>query len=136
MKNSNQNQTHMFSEYVSKLSPSLQASVAYLKEIVLSVNSEISEHIKWNSPAFYYTGTIKHYNAKEYKTDLMVINLKKNKIMCVLPNGMYLKKNTAILEGDYQDGRRLIFFDDLNDIISKENQLKEIVKEWLEWIKK
>ncbi len=72
---------------------------------------------------------MKEFDPKEFKRDLLVMNLRKERIMCVLPTGMSIKKNIAILEGDYTDGRRLITFKDLDDIKAKETQLKEVIKE-------
>jgi hypothetical protein len=64
------------------------------------------------------------------------MNLRKEKILCVLPTGISIKQNTAILEGDYTDGRRMITFKDLDDIKAKEQQFKDAIKEWLSLIEK
>lgn len=103
---------------------------------VLSIDGEIAKHIKWNSPAFYYSGEIKAFDPKEYKRDILVMNLRKDKIMCVLPTGMNIKTNVDILEGDYADGKRMIYFKDLEDIQQKESKLRATIKEWLSLIEK
>jgi len=60
----------------------LKNVVQALRKIVLSVDEEIAEQIKWNSPSFYYTGAMKPFDPKEYKRDIVVFNLHKND--CVL----------------------------------------------------
>ena len=122
--------------YISQLEPEIQPAIEYLRQVILSIDKEISEHIKWNSPSFYYSGEMKEFDPKEYKRDILVMNLRKNKIMCVLPTGMDIKVNTEILEGNYTDGRRIINFRNLGDIQEKEPKLRETIKEWLSLIEK
>jgi hypothetical protein len=122
--------------HLQKLPLTLQPAIDYLRKIILSVDSEISEHIKWNSPAFYYSGAMKDFDPKTYKRDLIVLNLRNEKIMCVLPTGMNIKNNIEIFEGAYADGRRIINFKDLADIKSKEEKLIALIKEWLECLEK
>jgi hypothetical protein len=64
---------------------------------MLPIDENIAEHIKWNSPAFYYSGEMKNFDTKEYKRDILVMNLRKDKITCVLPTGMNIKQLTKIL---------------------------------------
>ncbi len=123
-------------QHIAKLSKDLQPAIEYLRKLMLSMDKQIAEHIKWNSPAFYYSGEMKDFDPKEYKRDMLVMNLRKDKIMCVLPTGMRIKKNTKLLEGDYTDGRRLIHFHDIADIKSKEKELKLAIKEWISLIDK
>lgn len=119
------------SQHIRQLSKEIQPAINYLCELILAVDKDIAAHIKWNSPAFYYTGEMKDFDPKEYKRDILVMNLRKDKIMCVLPTGMNIKTNTRLLEGDYTDGRRIITFKNLEDIKQKEGQLKELIKEWI-----
>lgn len=123
-------------QHIAKLSKDIQPAIQYLRQVMLSIDSEIAEHIKWNSPAFYYSGEIKAFDPKEYKRDILVMNLRKDKIMCVMPTGMNIKTNVDILEGDYADGRRMIYFKDLEDIQQKESKLRATIKEWLSLIEK
>jgi uncharacterized protein YdhG (YjbR/CyaY superfamily) len=123
-------------QHISKLPKEIQPTIEYLRQVMLSVDNNIAEHIKWNSPAFYYSGQMKDFDPKEYKRDILVMNLRKDKIMCVLPTGMSIKNNTEILEGDYTDGRRIIYFKDLDDLKQKENKFRETIREWLTLIDK
>lgn len=128
--------SELVTQYIADLPENIQPEVEYLRQVMLSVSEEIAEHIKWNAPAFYYSGEMKEFNPKEYKRDVLVMNLRKNTIMCVLPTGMNIKKNTELLEGNYTDGRRMIYFKDLNDIKQKEQQLIDTIKEWIDLIEK
>src|SRR5690606_28397660 len=124
------------SRNIAQLPEHIRPAVEHLRKTILSIDKAIAEHIKWNSPAFYYNGEMKASDPKEYKRDMLVMNLRKGKIMCVLPTGMSIRNNAELLEGDYTDGRRMIHFKDLDDIQAKEKQLKETIKEWLSLIEK
>lgn len=128
--------TEQVTQHIAKLSPEIQPIVEYIRQVILSIDTEIAEHIKWNSPAFYYSGSMKAFDAKEYKRDILVMHLRNNKIMCVLPTGMTIQKNTVLLEGNYSDGRRMISFTNLEDVKQKEQQLKKTIKEWLSLVEK
>ncbi|WP_410221431.1 DUF1801 domain-containing protein [Pedobacter sp.] len=122
--------------HIAQLPKDLQSAVMYLRNVMLSLDQNIAEHIKWNSPAFYYRGEMKDFDPKEYKRDIMVMNLRKDKLMCVLPTGAVIQKHREILEGNYTDGRRMIYFKDLADIKEKELQLRKAIQEWLSLIEK
>ena len=92
--------SELVTQYIADLPENIQPEVEYLRQVMLSVSEEIAEHIKWNAPAFYYSGEMKEFNPKEYKRDVLVMNLRKNTILCVLPTGMNIKKNTELLEGN------------------------------------
>lgn len=123
-------------EHIGKLPETIRSAVEYLMQLILSIDTEIAEHIRWNSPAFYFSGEMKPFDPKEYKRDILVMNLRNDKIMCVLPTGMSIVTNTEILEGNYTDGRRMINFKDLADIKAKEQPLRNAIKEWLEQVVK
>lgn len=123
-------------QHIQQLPATIQPAVEYLRQLMLSIDSDIAEHIKWNSPAFYYSGEMKDFDPKEYKRDILVMNLRKDKILCVLPTGMRIKKHIELLEGSYTDGRRMITFKDIDDIKAKEIALSNAIKEWIQLIDK
>ncbi|MBE9466302.1 DUF1801 domain-containing protein [Dyadobacter subterraneus] len=123
-------------EHIQKLDPELGKVIEAIRKIILSTDKEIAEHIKWNNPSFYYTGEMKPFEPKEYKRDIVVMNLHKGRIMLVFPSGARVKDTTGFLEGDYKDGRRTVVFKDLDDVKSKEKTLKSVVKEWLSLVEK
>lgn len=122
--------------YIQKLDSSIAETVELIRGIILNAGNEIAEQIKWNSPSFYYSGEMKAFDPKEYKRDIIVINLHKNNILLVLPTGAKLTDTSGLLEGNYTDGRRIIKFTDSNDVRTKEKSLQNIIKEWLKLVDK
>jgi hypothetical protein len=110
--------------------------VEYLRQVILSADGSIGEQIKWNSPSFYYTGEMKEFDPKEYKRDILVMNLHKGRILLVFPSGYKINDPSGLLEGDYPDGRRLITITDLVDAKSKENELVAALKDWVKKVDK
>lgn len=79
---------------------------------------------------------MKPFDPKEYKREIAVFNLFKERIMLVFPSGAKVNNAAGLLEGDYKDGRRLIIFKNLIDVKSKEISLRNIVKDWLKLVDK
>ena len=121
-------------EHIQKLGAPIAEIVEKLRQIILNTNSEIGERIKWNNPSFYYTGEMKAFDPKEYKRDLIVMNLHKGRIMLVFPSGAKVNDPSGMLEGDYKDGRRRVIFNDLNEVKAKQKNLEKIIKDWLKSI--
>jgi hypothetical protein len=118
-------------QHIKKLDPAISKTIEAIRKIILSTDKEISEQIKWNNPSFYYNGEMKPFDPKEYKRDMVVMNLHKGRIMLVLPSGAKVKDTTGLLEGDYKDGRRLIIFTDMKEVKAKKEALQKIIKDWL-----
>ena len=123
-------------EHIQKLEPGFGNIIQTIREIILSTDKEIGERIKWNNPSFYYTGEMKPFDPKEYKREIVVFNLFKNRIMLVFPSGSKVNDKSGLLEGDYKDGRRIILFKDMKDVKSKEKALQAVIKEWLKLVDK
>ena len=79
---------------------------------------------------------MKEFDPKEYKRELIVMNLHKGRIMLVFPSGAKVIDKSGLLEGDYKDGRRLVVFKDLADVKAKEKVLQKIIKAWLKLVDK
>ena len=123
-------------EHIQKLEPALAEIIETLRQIILKTDKEIGERIKWNNPSFYYTGEMKPFDPKEYKREIIVMNLHKGRIMLVFPSGAKVNDSSGLLEGDYKDGRRLVNFKDINDVKVKENALQNVIKTWLMLVEK
>jgi hypothetical protein len=124
-------------EHVGKLKHPLTQVVKNLRRIILSVDSEIGEEIKWNAPTFFYAGPMKPTNPKEYRRYIVVFNLfRKDCIRLVFPSGAKVKDSSGLLEGDYADGRRLAMFYSVKDVSSKEKALRGVLKKWLKLLDK
>jgi hypothetical protein len=103
-----------------------------LRKIILSTDPEIGEEIKWNAPAFFYSGEMKPPDPKKYNRYLAVFNLhKKDCIRLVFPSGARVGDGSGLLEGDYEDGRRLALFHNMQEVIAKKAQLESVIREWL-----
>ncbi len=120
-------------EHIQNLPDESREIVEDIRQVVLKIDKELKEHIKWNSPAFYFSGFMKDFDPKEKKRDLMVFNLHKGRILIVLPTGAVIKDESGILEGKYTDGRKLITIKDMDDAKSKTPELKQVVKVWLQY---
>lgn len=129
--------SELVTEHIQKLSPLYKEILEALRTLILKTDKQIGEHIKWNSPAFYYTGDMKAFDPKEYKRDLVVANLsQKNHVLLVFPTGASINDTSGLLEGEYKDGRRMVKIHDLQELKTKEKGLKKIIKEWLKLINK
>ena len=79
---------------------------------------------------------MKEYDPKEYKRDMIVMNLFKGRIMLVFPSGAKVNDKSGLLEGEYKDGRRITIFKDLDDVKEKQNLLQKVIKDWLKLVDK
>src|SRR5438094_654655 len=118
--------------YMKSLQHPLAEVVEALRQVLLKADPEIGEEIKWNAPAFFYTGEMAPFNPKEYKRHLVVFNLfQKDCIRLVFWGGGKVNDTSGFLEGDYADGRRLAYFRSLEDVEAKRVKLVEVVREQL-----
>ncbi|MFI5130035.1 MAG: DUF1801 domain-containing protein [Chitinophagales bacterium] len=128
--------TEQVTEHIKKLDPAVGKIVQTLRKIILSTDKEIGERIKWNNPSFYFTGEMKSFDPKEYKREIIVFNLYKNRIMLVFPSGARVDDKSGLLEGDYKDGRRITVFKDLKDVSAREKDLQAVIRHWLKLVDK
>lgn len=117
--------------HIQKLELWLRGIIQELRGIILATDKEVGERIKWNNPSFYYTGEMKPFDPKEYKREIIVFNLFKDRIMLVFPSGAKINDAAGFLEGDYKDGRRIHVFKDMDDVKSKAAVLQEVIRKWL-----
>ena len=123
-------------QHIKKLEPPLAQAVEALRQIILSADREIAERIKWNNPSFYYNGGMKEFDPKEYKRDIVVMNLFKGRIMLVFPSGAKVDDKSGLLQGEYKDGRRIASFKDLRDVKEKQKTLQHVIKAWLKLVER
>jgi hypothetical protein len=90
----------------------------------------IGEQIKWNSPSFFFQGEMPPFDPKEYKRDMIVLNLRqKDHVLFIFPTGE--KVSSSIFECNYTDGRRMIKIYNLDDLKLKKAALQNVIKERL-----
>jgi hypothetical protein len=123
--------------YIKNCKHPLVQVIKTLRKIILEIDSEIGEEIKWNAPTYFYSGDMEPSDPKKYKRYIVVFNLfKQDCIRLVFPSGAKVKDKSGLLEGDYTDGRRLAMFHDLKDVKSKEKNLQKVIRTWLELLEK
>jgi len=122
--------------FIQKLEPTLAEIVEALRQIILATDPEIGEQIKWNSPSFHYTGEMKAFDPKEYKRDIVVVNIHKGYALLVFPTGANVKDGFGLLEGEYKDGRRMAKFYSMEDVAAKGEALKKVIAAWLKLVDK
>ena len=123
--------------YFIGLSHPLLNCVEILRDIILQTDPLIGERIKWNSISFYYTGEMEEFNPKEYKRDLIVFNLiKKDCVMLIFPTGDKITDNSGLLEGMFEDTRKVIKFTSAHKILQRKEDLQNIIKNWISKIDK
>ncbi|MET3981119.1 hypothetical protein ABIB62_003637 [Mucilaginibacter sp. UYP25] len=128
--------TEQVTQHIQNLDPAVRDAVETLRQTILGSDGNIAEQIKWNNPSFYYNGPMAPFDPKEYKRDIAVMNLHKNRLMLVFPSGASVDNTGGLLEGDYKDGRRLAIFKDKADAEAKAGVLQDVIKKWLSLVKK
>ena len=107
-----------------------------LRTTILTAAPGIGEEIKWNAPAFFYTGPMKPFNPKEYSRHLIVFNFyRKDCIRLVFWHGDRANDKSGFLEGDYADGRRLAIISSAEELESRKKVLVKALKAQLKHLK-
>ena len=117
--------TGQVDEFMEKLDHPFKAEVQMMREMIKSVNKDITEQIKWNAPSFSYKGE-----------SLVTFNLwEKQKIHLVFHNPMISNVKSKLLEGNYEH-RRMAYFADKHDIEEKKAALDKVLKDLIKLQKK
>src|SRR5688572_18457091 len=124
-------ESEQVNEHIRKLDPKVAEIVQTLRKIILSADKQIGERIKWNNPSFYFTGEMKPFDPKEYKREITVFNLYKNRVMLVFPGGAKVNDKSGFFEGVHKDGRRITVFKNSDDVTKKEQDLRLFIQQWL-----
>jgi hypothetical protein len=121
-------------DFIQKMDAPFAELLEAVRQLILGADNEVGEQVKWNSPAFFYTGEMKLFEPKEYKRDIVVINARKGVALLVFPTGAVINDTTGLLEGDYKDGRRMITFRTLDEVKRKGKDLQKVIKAWLKMV--
>jgi hypothetical protein len=119
-------------EFLGCLDQDKRIQVDVLREIILSTELQLREHIKWNAPSYML-----------HNEDRITFNLmnKQEAVKLVLHMGATRKENkkgTPILQDDSgliewaSDIRGMITFNSVEDIRSNQALLQKIFKDWLD----
>jgi len=116
--NASTGNTEQVNDFMEKLDHPFKTEVQMIREMIMKVNKDITEEIKWKAPSFRYKG--------EY---LVTFNLwEKEHIHLVFHNPMISKVKSKLLEGDY-DHRRMAHFSDANDVKAKKTALEKVLRD-------
>lgn len=118
-------------EYMSVLEHPLKKEIEIIREIILSTNTQITEHIKWNAPSFCFNNE-----------DRVTFNLRgKGHVQLIFHCGAKVKDNkakeplfydtTGLLDWVAGD-RATVKFINMNDVKAKEEKLIEVITKWIE----
>ena len=123
--------------YIRAMKHPLKRVVEELRAVILAVDSEIGEEIKWNAPFFFYTGIMAPFDPKQYKRHVVGFNLyKKDCVRLVFPSGARIGDTSGLLVGDYADGRRLALFSSVDEVVSRKPDLERAIQKWLDTLDK
>lgn len=117
--------TDKVDEFLRERNHPLTAEVEAVRSIIMGVNKDINEEVKWNAPSFNFKG--------EY---LVTFNLRDTKrIHLVFHNPLIPQVKSKILEGDYKD-RRMAYFADMQDIRAKKSLLEKALKDLIKLLER
>lgn len=123
-------------EFIAKLDPDFARLINEIRIAILETDETVSEQMKWNSPAFFYNGEMKPFDPKEYKRDILVIHTRKNQALLIFPTGKMIDDQSGILQGDFPDARKSILFKTPDDFQVRKNDLKDVIKDWINKVEK
>ena len=118
-------------DFINDLEHPLKDIIIKLREIILSCNKDITEHIKWNAPSFCYNND-----------DRITFKLNnKNCVQLVFHTGAKGKDSNTegpLFEDESNllawvaDRRALMTFYTVNEVDTKKEEIIKIVNKWLE----
>ena len=123
--------------YLGAMKHPLKNVVEELRSIILGADSSIGEEIKWNAPAFFYSGMMAPFDPKLHKRHVVVFNVfKKDCVRLIFPSGARIGDTSGLLAGDFADGRRMASFSSIEEAHSKKAELQRVIKKWLNTLEK
>lgn len=107
-----------------------------IRAAILAAAPGIGEEIKWNAPAFFFTGPMKPFPPKEFRRHLVVFNFyRRDCIRLVFWHGDRAKDKSGFLTGDYPDGRRLAIVSSAAELKARKKALAAVLKAQLKHIR-
>ncbi|WP_409271725.1 DUF1801 domain-containing protein [Neobacillus sp. SCS-31] len=117
-------------EFMAKLDHPLKEEIEEVRKIILSCDSRITEHIKWNAPSFLIENDDRiTFNLKGKGFFRLIFHCGAKKSPEPIKEPLFVD-NTGILEWQTND-RALVNFFNKNDVKDKEEKLRTLIKEWI-----
>lgn len=122
--------------YRSALDRPLAGLTQEVRRVIIATSRAIGEEIKWNAPAFFYTGPMEPFPPKEFRRHLVVFSFYRTECLrLVFWHGDRADDASGFLEGSDPDGRRLATLASTSELRDRKTVLQEIVKAQLRHIK-
>lgn len=117
-------------EFIQTTRHPLKKVVVELRDVILSVNKSITEHIKWNAPSFCFDGDDRiTFNLS--KTDYILLIFHRGaKVKDTKGKDPLFQDTTGLLEWLAPD-RAVIKFQSTEEVSDKKTALKKVIKLWL-----
>jgi len=117
-------------EFLNDLTEDRRQQVEALRSIIKSVNSELTEHIKWNSPSYIFDGEDRITFNMHYPDQTMVLlhmgaTRKENKKADPIMND-----TTGLIKWN-SDIRGTLAFGGLDDIANSQADITKVLSAWL-----
>ncbi|HEX2683972.1 MAG TPA: DUF1801 domain-containing protein [Ferruginibacter sp.] len=114
-----ENKTAEVNAFMKQLDHPLKAEIEAVRAIIKG-NPRIAERVKWNAPSFFYVD------------DLATIHVKaKQHVHLIFHHPAIVKISSKLLEGDYKD-RRMMYFENMKEVIARKKELVRIIRELVE----
>lgn len=125
--------TKEVTDFINNIDHPLIKGIVLLREIILSADKEITEHIKWSAPSFCY-------NDDDRITMNSEARMVKDNIVSLMFHRGAKKKDTKGFKFADDEGlfewlapdRALMKFKTVKDIEANKSVLKKIVKKWIQ----
>jgi hypothetical protein len=118
-------------EFMHNLEHPLKEEIEAVRKIILSTDGKITEHIKWNAPSFCIENDDRitfNLNGKGFFRLIFHCGAKAKATANKEP---LFVDTSGILEWVTGD-RAIVKFIDKNDVIAKEEKLKEVISKWIQ----
>jgi uncharacterized protein YdhG (YjbR/CyaY superfamily) len=120
------NKTDEVDAFMDNLDHPFKAEVEMLRQSIKAINPKITEQVKWKAPSFSYNGEC-----------LATFNLwAKEHVHLVFHHPLVVDIDSKLLEGNYTDGRRMAYFQDMTDARAKKSELERVIEELITSIDK
>ncbi len=116
-------------QYLDELDHPLKAELEAIRKIILGVNKEIAEGIKWNAPSFYFRDWFATTGLRS-KEFVHVVFHTGAKVKASATDGVKIDDPSGLLEWHAEDRCSAKFYN-MKDVKAKKTALQEIVRQWL-----
>jgi hypothetical protein len=123
------NQSKAVNQYLEKLDHPLKAEIEKVRALILSSDSQITEHIKWNAPSFCYQGEDRVTFRLFPATD---------RIQLIFHRGVKIKDSTDFAFPDESgllqwlaDDRATLIFHSMSEIEANAAAFQNLISRWM-----